>query len=35
MIRMLGAMVDAGDRADQLVRNLESRLAEAENKWKD
>src|SRR5260370_36280183 len=23
MIRMLGAMVDAGDRADQLVRNLE------------
>jgi iron complex transport system substrate-binding protein len=29
MIRMLWAMVDAGDRADQLVRNLESRLAEA------
>src|SRR5260370_178658 len=29
MIRMLGAMVDAGDRADQLVRDLEGRLAEA------
>src|SRR5271165_4894064 len=29
MIRMLGAMVDASDRADQLVRDLESRLAEA------
>jgi len=29
MIRMLAAMVDASDRADQLVRDLESRLAEA------
>src|SRR5580692_1476521 len=29
MIWMLGAMVDASDRADQLVRSLESRLAEA------
>jgi iron complex transport system substrate-binding protein len=29
MMRMLGAMVDASDRADQLVRDLESRLAEA------
>src|SRR5260370_1932669 len=29
MIRMLGAMVDASDRADQLVSGLESRLAEA------
>jgi iron complex transport system substrate-binding protein len=29
MIWMLGAMVDASDRADQLVRDLESRLAEA------
>ena len=29
MIRMLGAMVDASDRAEQLVRGLESRLAEA------
>ena len=28
-IWMLGAMVDASDRADQLVRDLESRLAEA------
>src|ERR1700747_3059151 len=29
MIRMVGAMVDASDRADQLVRRLESRLVEA------
>jgi iron complex transport system substrate-binding protein len=29
MIRMLGAMVGASDRADQLVRGLECRLAEA------
>jgi iron complex transport system substrate-binding protein len=29
MIRMLGAMVDASDRANQLVRDLESRLAKA------
>jgi len=29
MIWTLGAMVDASDRADQLVRSLESRLAEA------
>jgi iron complex transport system substrate-binding protein len=29
MIRTLGAMVDASDRADQLFRGLESRLAEA------
>ena len=35
MIWMLGAMVDASDRADQLVRSLESRLAEARNTRKD
>src|SRR6202030_4758076 len=29
MICMLGAMVDASEQADQLVRGLESRLAEA------
>jgi iron complex transport system substrate-binding protein len=29
MIRMLGAMVDASDRAEQLVRGLEGRLAQA------
>jgi iron complex transport system substrate-binding protein len=29
MIRMLGAMVDAGDRAGQLVETLETRLDEA------
>jgi iron complex transport system substrate-binding protein len=29
MIRMLGAMVDAGERAEQLVGTLETRLAEA------
>jgi iron complex transport system substrate-binding protein len=31
MIRMLGAMVDAGGRAEQLVIALEARLAEARN----
>jgi iron complex transport system substrate-binding protein len=29
MIRMVGAMVGASERADQLVRGLENRLAEA------
>src|SRR5215468_10728411 len=28
MVRMLGAMVDAGDRADELAARLEKRLAE-------
>ena len=32
MIRMLGAMVEAGDRAEQLVGALEARLAEARNR---
>jgi iron complex transport system substrate-binding protein len=32
MIRMLGAMMDASDRAEQLVGALEARLAEARNR---
>jgi iron complex transport system substrate-binding protein len=32
MIRMLGAMVDASDRAEQLVGTLEARLAEVRNR---
>jgi iron complex transport system substrate-binding protein len=32
MIRMLGAMVDAGERAQQLVGTLKARLAEARNR---
>jgi iron complex transport system substrate-binding protein len=32
MIRMLGAMVDASDRAEQLIAALEARLAEARNR---
>jgi iron complex transport system substrate-binding protein len=32
MIRMLGAMVDASERAQQLVDALETRLAEARNR---
>lgn len=32
MVRMLGAMVDAGERAEQLVRSLETRLAEARHR---
>ena len=32
MIRMLGAMVDAGERAQQLVDKLEARLAEARSR---
>src|SRR5271166_2853619 len=32
MIRMLGAMVDASDRAEQLVSALEARVAEARNR---
>jgi iron complex transport system substrate-binding protein len=32
MIRMLGAMVDASERAQQLVDTLEARLAEARNR---
>jgi iron complex transport system substrate-binding protein len=32
MIRMLGAMVDASNRAEQLVAALEARLAEARNR---
>jgi iron complex transport system substrate-binding protein len=32
MIRMLGAMVDASERAQQLVDALEARLAEAQNR---
>ena len=32
MIRMLGAMVDASGRAEQLIGELEARLAEARNR---
>jgi len=32
MIRMVGAIVDASERADQLVRDLETRLAEARSR---
>ena len=32
MIRMVGAMVDASERAEQLVGTLEARLAEARNR---
>jgi ABC-type Fe3+-hydroxamate transport system substrate-binding protein len=32
MIRMLGAMVDAGGRAEQLVIALEARLAAAQSR---
>ena len=32
MIRMLGAMVDASDRAEQLIAAFEARLAEARNR---
>ena len=32
MIRILGAIVDAGERAEQLVEALETRLAEARNR---
>ena len=32
MVRMLGAMVDAGDRADELVAELETRLAEVRSR---
>ena len=32
MIRMVGAMVDANDRAEELVGSLETRLAEARSR---
>ena len=32
MIRMLGAMVDASDRAEQLIGKFDARLAEARNR---